>query len=174
MADVIINQLIGAVIGTLVSFAVSWYFYKKADLPAKVAGEMVENILFMNIQSRLGERLLFYEYPHPVFLPKDKDAPHIVQFWYSDQAPQQGESVLILFRAVDAGMNFAGSQFIEVTETSSMLSFPVARQGHGYYACRVDFPDNAPPGQHTIAFKLTDSNGKSHTQSIKIDVRSRA
>jgi hypothetical protein len=74
-------------------------------------------------------------------------------------------------RLTDTGRNFSGSQFIEVTETASMLSFPVARQGHGYYAVKVDFPDNALPGQHTIQFKLVDRKRKSYTQTIKIDVQ---
>lgn len=172
--DIIINQLIGAVIGVVVSFVVSWYFYKKADLPAKVVSEMIDNVLFINIQERLGEELTFYETPDRVYLPRDQDTPHIVQFWYSTDTPQQGESVLVLFRVVDTGEDFSGSKFVEVTETSSMLSFPVARYGHGYYASKVDFPDNALLGQHKIAFKLVDRKQKSHTQYLKVNVRSRS
>ncbi len=169
--DIILNQVIGAVIGAIVSIAISWYFYKKADLPAQVANEMIDNILFINIQDRLGEQFLFYDYPHEIQLPKDQDTPHVAQFWYSTNAPKQGESVLILFRVVDTGRNFGGSQFIEVTDTASMLSFPVARQGHGYYAVKIDFADNALTGQHTITFKLTDRKRKSYTQSLKINLR---
>lgn len=169
--DIILNQVIGAVIGAIVSIAISWYFYRRADLPAQVANEMIDNILFINIQDRLGEQLLFYDYPHEIQLPKDQDTPHVAQFWYSTNAPEQGESVLILFRVVDTGRNFGGSQFIEVTDTASMLSFPVARQGHGYYAVKIDFAVNALIGQHTITFKLTDRKRKSYTQSLKINVQ---
>ena len=179
LADTIINQVIGALIGTLVSFAVSWYFYKKADFPSKVAGEMIENVLAAIIQGKLGDHFNFVELPPKDELPKDRDIPHITQFWFTEKTPKQGQSVLALFRVEDLGMDFGRPANapeteirpnIVVTDTSSMKNLPVTREGHAYYSCKVDFPDDAVLGQHTVTFKLTDHKGKSHTQSVKFDV----
>ena len=172
LADTIINQVIGALIGTIVSFVVSWYFYKKADYPMRVTGEMTENILAMIIQNKLGENFDFYEVTPKSQLPKDLDVPHITQFWHTTKTPKQCESVLSLFRVKDTGLNFPGPQNVEVAETSSMIRFPVTRQGRGYYSCKVDFPDNATIGQNIVTFKLIDEKGKSHTQFVKFDVTS--
>ena len=166
----VVDTLVGAVIGTIVSFALSWYFYKKADFPAKVTGEMTENILAMFVQSRLGQNFEFDENVSKDQLPKDLDTPHVIHFWRTAEKLQQGGSAWILFRVEDTGLNFDGAKYVEVTETSSEISFPVTREGHAYYSCKVDFPESAIVGQHTVTFKLTDKKGKSHTHSIKFDV----
>jgi hypothetical protein len=170
LGTVIYNQLIGALIGTVVSFVVSWYFYRKADFPSKVTAEMTENVLLMLIQDRLSESFEFNEEAPRTQLPKDLDVPHILHFWLSKKRVKPGESFIALFRVEDTGLNFYGPNIIEVTEVESGVSFPVTRQGHGYYSCQVNCPSNATPGLHAVRFKLTDSEGKSHAQSIKVDV----
>jgi hypothetical protein len=170
----IINQLIGAVIGTVVSFVMSWYFYKKADFPSRVMGEMTENLLAMSIQSRLGGNFDFHEEVPKDKLPKDLCTPHITQFWRTAETLQQGESILVLFRLEDTGMNFEGSEKVEVTDTSSKISFPATREGQAYYSCKINFPDNTTVGQHTVTFRFTDEKRKSYTQSIKFDVTPRS
>jgi hypothetical protein len=169
-----VDTLVGAVIGTIVSFVMSWYFYKKADFPARVMGEMTENVLAMFIQSRLGQNFEFDEQVSKNQLPKDQDTPHIIHFWHTAEKLQQGGSAWILFRVEDTGLNFDGAKYVEVTETSSEIRFPVSREGHAYYSCKVNFPDNAIVGQHTVTLKLTDSKGKSYTQSLKFDVTPRS
>ena len=171
LADVIINQVIGALIGTVVSFVTSWYFYKKADFGARVSGEMTENILAMIVQNKLGEDFDINESPPDEQLPKDPDTPHVIEYWFVTKTPVQGESVLALFRIEDTGLDFSGSEYVEVTDTSTEISFPVNRQGHGYYSCKIHFPVNAMPGQHKIEFKLTDRKNKTHKQFVKFDVK---
>lgn len=148
LVEIIVNQLIGVIIGTVVSFAMSWYFYKKADFPSKVTAEMTENVLLILIQDRLEARLDFEEEVLRTQVPRDLDAPHILRFWLSTRKVKPGESFLVLFRVEDKGLNFLGPESVAVTEVESGVSFPVTRQGHGYYSCRVNCPSSATPGVH--------------------------
>ena len=179
LVDTIINQLIGAIIGTIVSFVMSWYFYKKADFPARVTGEMIEDVLAATIQSKFRENFEFVEVPMKNQLPKDKDTPHIIKFLFTTKTPKQGESVLALFRVEDTGLDFGRPKDappteihpnIIVADTSRMGNYPVVREGHGYYSCRIEFPADAFIGEHTVVFRLTDYKGKSHTQFVKFHV----
>ena len=170
LLDTVINQLIGVVIGTISSIAISWYFYKKADLPAKAAGAQLESLLFLFIQQRLGDDLAFNYSPGKSELPKNRDFPHITGFWFSMNEVQQGESVWILFRVVDLGLDHE-PRLMEITEMSSMLNFSANRQGYGYYVCKITFPKNALPGQHKINFKLFDRKNNIHVQALKISVK---
>jgi hypothetical protein len=170
LIDVVINQLVGVVIGTVVSFIMSWYFYKKADFLSSVTADMTENVLFMLIQDRLGVNFGLQETVPHAHLPKDLDVPHFTRFWLSTRKVKPGDSFLVLFRVEDKGLNFPGPENAEVTESESKVSFPLTRQGHGYYSCKVNCPSHATPGLHTLTIKLTDSKGKSHVQTIRFAV----
>jgi len=184
LATTIINQLIGAVIGTVVSFIVSWYFYKKADFPSKVMADITDDILLMLIQDRLGIEFTSYEQISKDELPRNSDIPHIKQYWLSEKTIRPGRSLTVLFSVIDTGLNFpvgnpvrggfelTEKNAFEIIETSSNISFPVKREGHGYYSCQINFPKNASKGQHKIQIRLKDDQGNSNTQFIKVNIES--
>ncbi|MCU0495005.1 MAG: hypothetical protein MUD01_25740 [Chloroflexaceae bacterium] len=172
LLDTILNQLFGALIGTVASIAVSWYFYKKADFPSKVASGMTENILQMLIMNKLGLTFENYRYIPPEEHPKNTDTPHITEFWWDTHKPKQGDTIAVLFRVQDTGFNFypEAENSIEITDTSTMISFSARREGRAYYFTNIHFPVNSFVGQHTITFKLTDAKRKSYVQSLKFNV----
>ncbi len=167
----ILNIVIGSIIGTITSIVISWYFYKKSNFGAQVAGEMTENLLAFFIQTKLGVDFTHKESPRKDMLPKDKDVPHILDIWHTNRTPAVGERVVVLLRVVDTGMNFGGDEFIEAVDTSTKIGFPVLRQAHAYYSCNVQFPTGSLTGVHTVEFQLTDSKKKRWSYELKFDVR---
>lgn len=167
LISVILNQVLGAVIGTLTSIAISWYFYKKSDIFNRVADERLRNLERIEIEKKLGK---IYEFSLRFAPPKDLDIPHIYQIWLDKNAIKPGGVCSMLFYVGDNGFNFLGVDGLEVIENTSQLSFPTVRQGHGYYSCEAKFPSNSPSGLHTISFTLKDRKGNINKQSFKIDV----
>ena len=169
LGEVILNQLIGALIGTIVSFITSWYFYKKADFPSRTSGEMTETLLAMMIGLKMGVDFNLYKEIPKKDYPKNSDIPHIIRFYTDKNETKSGDSVTMLFRVEDSGFNleYMGEIGIEVIESSSNVGFPIERQGHGFYSCKVQFPKNALSGSHTIMFNLADKKGYKYSQVIK-------
>jgi hypothetical protein len=167
--DVII-QIISFVLGSLISFAMSWYFYKKADFPSRVTSAMSEDILLLLIQGKIGIDFNFHGEIPKNEMPKVSTTPHILQYWLSDKRIKPGETVSLLFRVEDTDFDFPGAENVEITETESNVSFPSKRQGHGYYLCQIHSSQNATPGLHTITMKLTDAKKNSHTHRIKFEI----
>lgn len=157
-------------IGAAVSLLISWYFYKLADFPATVAGKMLEDVLSLLIQDRLGITLPIQEYARKEHLPRNKDVPHILWFGYTTKSSKQGESVTILFRAQDTGLNLP-SESIVVADATSATKFPAIWQGHGYLSCVIEFAKNTTVGPHLIEFHLVDLAKHRHVQSTTLDVQ---
>jgi hypothetical protein len=171
LGDVIINQLIGALIGTVVSFIVSWYFYKKADFPSRTSGEMTETILVMMIGLKMGLDFNLFSETAKSELPKNTDVPHINRFFSDKSSSKPGETLTLLFRVEDSGFDGA---YIDVLETASNIGFPVERQGHGFYSCKIQFAKNAIPGFHTILVNLRDKKNLKFSQSVKYEITNKA
>lgn len=167
--DVII-QIISFVLGSLISFAMSWYFYKKADFPSRVTSAMSEDVLLLLIQGKIGIDFNFHGEIPKGEMPKVSTTPHILQYWLSNKSIKSGETVSLLFRVQDTDFDFSGTESVEITEAESNVSFPSKRQGHGYYLCQIRCSQNATPGLHTIIMKLTDAKRNSHTHRIKFEV----
>ena len=170
LGEVILNQVIGALIGTVVSFVISWYFYKKADFPSRTSGDMAESILIMMIGMKLGFDFNLYRKVPKKDLPNNLDVPHITQFFCDKDKVKPTEAVAFLIRVEDSGFNLNYNIGIEVIETSSNVAFPVVRQGHGFYLCKVTFPKNALAGLHIIKFNLSDYKGLKFSQELKFEV----
>lgn len=160
----IFNTALGAVIGAIVSLVISWYFYKLADFPTTVAGKMLDDVLSLLVQDRLGITISTQEYATKEHLPRNKDIPHILWFGFTTKTPKQGESVTILFRAQDTGLNLPDENIIVVDATSG-TKFPTKWEGHGYLSCVVEFSRNTSVGNHLIEFHLTDLVKNQHVQS---------
>lgn len=165
--EVIINQIIGAVIGVIVSFAVSWYFYKKSDIPTRTIRQMLEELTMSIWAERLGLELTPRVAPDSD-RPKDLDVPHILRFYGTGKAVDRGNSIILLFRVIDMGLNFGGD--IVIVDTSTGLKFDATSRAYGYYSVEISIPDSASPGNHTITFQLTDLKKKSHTHTLDIEV----
>lgn len=171
LTDTIINQLIGAIIGTAVSLITSWYFYKKADFPSKTAGAMTESVLAMIIGTRLGIDFTLCHEPDKKDLPKNLDIPHITQFYCDRNNAKPGDTVSFLIRLEDSGFDLDyGDKGVEVIEASSKVGFPVQTQGHGFNICKVQFPLDAIPGNHTIIFNMVDIKKNKFTQTLKFEI----
>lgn len=168
MAEIIVNQVIGAIIGAIVSIIISWYFYKKADIGTRIASEMTHDVLELIIKEQLGGDFEEHESLSKSLRPKNLDTPFINDFWYSSKTFTAGESVVVLFRVADKGMNFGSTANIEITANN--LRFRAKRHGHGLFSCKIDFPQNAPTGENVINFKLVDAKGNSNSQNLAIMV----
>lgn len=131
--------------------------------------DLLETLL---IKERLGIEFDLPYYPPPIEIPSDPDTPYVASFWCSSNSPQLGESVTILFRVVDKGLNFSGNELLEIVDISSRKIYRAFRQGRGFYACRLEFANDESVGRHNIEFKLADSEGKVHKQIIGLDVKS--
>ena len=82
--DVII-QIISFALGSLISFLVSWYFFKKADFPSQVTSAMAEDVLLLLIQAKIGIDFNFHEDIPEGELPKDSRTPHLLEYWLSSK-----------------------------------------------------------------------------------------
>jgi hypothetical protein len=171
--DVIV-QVISFMLGSLISFLMSWYFYKKADFPSRVTSAMAEDVLLLLIQGKIGVDFNFHGDIPKDESPKVLTTPHILQYWLSNKIIKPGEALHLLFRVEDTDFDFPGAENIETTEMESNVSFPSRRQGHGYYLCEINCPKNATPGFHTVSLKLKDVKGNKHTHNIKFEVVSEA
>jgi hypothetical protein len=171
--DVII-QVASFMLGSLISFLMSWYFYKKADFPSKVTSAMAEDVLVLLIQSKIGVDFNFQGQIPKDEAPKFPTTPHILQYWLSNKISKPSETLHLLFRVEDTDFDFPGVDNIEITEMESTVSFPSRRQGHGYYLCEFNCPKNATPGLHTLSLKLKDVKGNKHTHNIKFEVGSKS
>lgn len=167
LLEVVTNQLIGAVIGLAVSFIISWYFYKKADIPTRTIRQMVEQLSLSIMQEKLGVDLVPEVTPEAE-RPKDLDVPHIMRFWRSCKNTKPGEFVVILFRVRDEGLNFAGD--IKISDKKTGLSFEALNRIYGYWSTEITIPDNVEPGHHQVTFQLTDRHGKTHSHLVDIEV----
>jgi hypothetical protein len=174
LTSTIVNQLIRAMIGVTTSIAVSWYFYKKADLPSRIVNQKVEDILRLIVLEKFGGNFECYKELTDAEWPKNTDVPVVSRFWYSKDQISPGENIIVVFRVADNGQNFPGPSGIEVLEETSRLRFPVSRHGYGYYSCIIEFPNNTECGIHSTQFKLTDLNGNLYTQSLQIKVKNQA
>ncbi|MCC7362034.1 MAG: CHAT domain-containing protein [Anaerolineales bacterium] len=132
--------------------------------------DLLESLL---MRERLGVEFDLPHYPSPAEDPPDSDVPHIICFWCSSFSPHRGEVITVLFRVVDSGRDLAGAESIKVVDTVTGAQYRAFRQGRGFYACRIPITGDSRIGSHVIEFRLADSKGKSHTQSIRIDVQSR-
>lgn len=166
----IIIQIISFILGSLISFIMSWYFFKKADFPSRVTSAMAEDLLLFLIQDKIGVEFNFHNYISKSELPKDSTTPHILQYWLSSRNVKLGKAIHLLFRVEDTAFDFLGANYIEITELESNVSFLTVRQGQGYYLCTVNCPKNATPGLHSLAIKLRDKKGSTHQHLIKFEV----
>ena len=163
-------EVMAFVLGTLISFAMSWYFFKKADYPSRVSSAMTEDVLSLLIQTKLGIDFNFHEKFPKSALPKELDTPHILHYWVSQKSITAGDKIHLLFRIEDTDFDFPGADNIEITELESNVSFPSKRQGHGYYWCQVNCPHTATAGLHTLRLNLKDAKDNSHSHFIKYEV----
>jgi hypothetical protein len=171
--DVIV-QVISFALGSLISFLMSWYFFKKADYPSKVTSAMTENVLLLLIQGKIGIDFNFQGKIPKDELPKDLTTPHILRYWFSNNKVKPGEVIYLLFRVEDTDFDFSGTENTEITEMESNVSFPAKRQGHGYYLCEINCPKYSTSGLHTLTLKLKDAKGNSHPHFIKFEIVSRS
>ena len=81
--DVLLEVLAFA-FGSLISLAMSWYFFKKSDFPSKVTSAMAEDVLSLLIQDKLGIDFVYQARVPKNELPKKLGTPHILQYWLSD------------------------------------------------------------------------------------------
>lgn len=171
--DVII-QVVSFMLGSLISFWMSWYFYKKADFPSRVTSAMAEDVLLLLIQGKTGVDFYFHGKIPKDESPKVLTTPHILQYWLSNKTIKPGDALRLLFRVEDTDFDFRGPEDIEIIEMESSVSFSSKRQGHGYYLCEINCPKNATPGLHTVRLKLKDGKGNKHAHNIKFEVVSKA
>lgn len=164
LTETIINQAIGAVIGTIVSFAISWYFYVKSDGPTRILRTMIEQLALASLQERLGGDYVAQTVANSD-QPRDKDVPHITTFWLPAKRSNAEAPANVLFRVVDTGLNFHGQ--IEASETSANLPLTTRKRAYGFYS--AELPANSLNNSKSkLLFKLTDMKGKTHSQSVRI------
>ena len=165
LLDVIFNQVIGAIIGTLVSFAVAWYFYQKSDVPTQVTQAMIRQLALAITQSQFGG-----EFIEQVIAerdtPKDKDVPHITELWISIEAYRAANQADIIMRVVDKGLNFNGE--VEGLDVQSETPLKITRRGYGLFSTRLP-AQNTAVAPRPIRFRLTDMAGKAFDQLIALD-----
>lgn len=166
----VIMQITSFVLGSLISFFMSWYFYKKADFPSRVTSAMSEDVLLLLIQNKAGVDFNFQGKILKDEMPKTLTVPHILKYWLSNKAINLGENLHLLFRVEDTDFDFLGAENVEITEMESNVSFPSARQGHGYYSCEIKCPIKATPGIHMLTVKLHDAKNNMHSHIIKFEV----
>jgi len=164
----VLLEILAFILGSIISLAMSWYFYKKSDFSSRVTSAMAEDVLLLLIQNKLGMDFIFHGKIPGSSLPKNLDTPHILQYWLSNRSVKSGEDLHLLFRVEDTDFDFSGD--VEITEMESHVSYVSKRQGHGYYWCKIGCPKNATPGLHTISLKLKDSKDNEHTHFIKFEV----
>lgn len=164
-------EIIAFICGSLISLAMSWYFYKKADFPSKVTSAIVEDVLVLLIQNRLGVDFRYHARIPKSELPHDLSVPHILQYWMSDDNVEPGQILHLLFRVEDIDFDFPGPESVEITELESNVSFSSKRQGHGYYWARVNCPRTATPGWHTVKLTLNDTKENTHSHLLKFEVK---
>ncbi len=123
------------------------------------------------IADRLGTTLSPAELVNKSLLPANKDIPYIYKYWVSQKAINSTRSILIIFRLADEGMNFVHTQGFQVSDPENKIDTQINREESGWYSCIVTFPGDARTGEHTVKFKLTDTQGNSNTQDFKLQVR---
>lgn len=163
-------EIISMVIGSIISLATSWYFYKKTDFPAKVTSAMTDDILFLLVSSRFEAD---FNYSHKVLkseLPNSKSVPHIVRYWQTEQSIKPGQDIIFIFRIQDTDFDFSHDDGMEIIEMESNVSFAYQRLGHGYYSSVVYCSKTATKGLHTLKINLKDIKGNHHTHLMKFEV----
>jgi len=159
--------------GALVGWLTNYFFYQKSEKNAWYTNHPLEErtdkillLLLINHLEKSWGRNLSETVTTPE-IPADKDIPHILCFQVTNLHPKRGETVGILFRIADLGMNFGD---LEVIESESQKIIPTVREAHGYYSCQVLIPILSEYSQCKIEFKLTDHSKKHSIYILELSI----
>ena len=159
----IINIVISTVIAILVSYAISWYFFKRGGAASRMASYMTHEMARMNLKQQLPQ-FFSQQVIHGTLSkaePKASDVPVLTEALIYP-APSS-KSVSILCAVQDEGGNFPKDGI--TSSTDGKVWKDLTYVAYGYWTATIDSL-NAANEKHVVWFKLCDNKNNQNDRSV--------
>jgi hypothetical protein len=169
-----LTTLLSAILGGLISAAISYYFFIKSKPLGVLTSWMANNTGESHVRQALPQ---FFGLKSTCYIPvertpSDLDVPHLDKVIVNEIKSNLGRKLEILFRVSDHGMNFQMAAGVAIKDSTGM-NHTANNSLFGYM--RVDIPilSSQPSGKYKLSFDMVDqpSKGKapkSFTQTIEV------
>ena len=159
-----INAVLGAMLGGILSLAVSYYFFLR--------GKGLETITHW-LSHNLSNAITQQQYPqffgpmgHPAIPneppPKNPDIPRLQVVIFSPPKAPKGEAFEVLCRVVDEGWNFPSSSGGLSIVDHHGRRHAVSGAGFGYMLAKIPVSADENPGRYQLTFDMHDIDKKTN------------
>jgi hypothetical protein len=158
MSDILLTT-ISLILGGLIGFITSNYFYKKTqpfEHDMRRLSNSLEQIYLQSKFPTIFDPTAFVK-DYSSQAPKNTDIPHLWTIRCEKNSVHPGEKLFIFFRARDMGVNLSSINGTEVRNNLNQYNVPVVNEGFGWQSATAQIPHDAPTGVYKLQFTMKDS-----------------
>jgi hypothetical protein len=165
-----ITELISLIVGSLIGFFFSWYYFKKSETSSSWLANNLENVYLSGKFPEIFQNIKAFHKSYLNEAPRNKDIPHLMEIRCETNKVYPNSNFFLLFRLIDLGLNLLYAKGIEIRNNLNNYNIPVYKESFGWYHCNVNIPIDAPVGNHKLIFILKDSKDNKNTQEFEYTV----
>ena len=156
-----LNTLLSAILGGLISAAISYYFFTQSKPLAALTSWIADNTGESQVRQALPQ---FFGLKSTSYIPieqapSDLRVPHLDKVIVNEIKSNPGRKLEILFRVSDHGMDFQMAAGVSIRDSSG-INHTAKNSLFGYM--RVDIPilSTQPLGKYSLIFDMVDQPNK--------------
>jgi hypothetical protein len=152
------EAVLGIFFGGLVGWVITHIYYKKVTPTERIAKDLrkgLQQALFPIIHPEFygDERNEVIPEPPP---PINKDIPHVVLATFDSKNIKANQTVKVLLKIEDSGLNFDNPTGVAVRDHHGVL-VPLRFAGFGFVILKFQTKDGDQAGQHSLSVVCTDT-----------------
>jgi len=166
--DLLLNTamtICSLVIGGIIGYFIAYYFHKKQEPYSKHILNVAFDIEEIYIKTKYPNIFRLDSFSIEYSAPQNKDIPYIRFLRCEKNTIYPGETIFILFRMVDNGMNFS-MDGITARNSLNNLAIPITDEAFAWYSLKFKIPENIQEGNYKILFELEDNIKNKNKQTF--------
>lgn len=168
LTDILLTG-VSLVLGGIIGFLISSYYYRKSERFEREMRRMSHSLedAFMEMKyPTIYNSPIAITKDYMAETPKNTDIPHLITVKCETNIIPRGGTLVVLFQVRDTGINFQLTDGAQVRNSLNGYNIPVRYDGFAWMSAAVLIPVDAPLGPQQLAFALKDKKGNTNLQEF--------